>query len=81
MTSKRSWSAIRVLAALGLLVSTIGCGAISTKTPPTETVADLCVIAKPISYSASGDTAETVEQVRSHNAAWCEVCGDHPLCP
>lgn len=28
----------------------------------------------PITFSASGDTSDTVRQIRGHNAAWDEIC-------
>jgi hypothetical protein len=33
-----------------------------------------CMAFEPISYSATGDTVETVTQVRRHNAAWTALC-------
>lgn len=33
-----------------------------------------CAAFQPITYSAAKDTAETVTQVRQHNAAWTAIC-------
>ena len=33
-----------------------------------------CVYAKPISYSASGDTADTKSQIKEHNAVYAKLC-------
>lgn len=45
-------------------------------TPSTGTISnEVCLIWRPLTYSARGDTPETVEQVRAHNArrqAYCE---------
>ena len=42
----------------------------------TTTVVDTsCSSFGPITYSAKGDTADTVLQVRRHNAAWDAICG------
>lgn len=40
----------------------------------TNTLDVACTAFQPISYSAAGDTAETVTQVRQHNAAWKAIC-------
>lgn len=37
-------------------------------------VSDYCLIAKPITFSGSGDTRETIRQVREHNAAYLTTC-------
>ena len=39
-----------------------------------KTVDTACTAFVPISYSAAGDTPETVTQVRQHNAAWLALC-------
>lgn len=42
----------------------------------TPTVIDTsCTNFAPITYSARDDTADTVLQVRRHNAAWDAICG------
>lgn len=33
-----------------------------------------CAAFTPINYSAARDTAETVTQIRQHNAAWSALC-------
>lgn len=35
-----------------------------------------CIAFSPITFSAQGDTPETVARVRGHNAAWDAVCGE-----
>lgn len=37
-------------------------------------VSGACIAFSPITFSGSGDTPRTVEQVRRHNAAWQAVC-------
>lgn len=36
---------------------------------------DFCLVVKPISYSGSRDTQETIYQIRQHNAVYQELCG------
>lgn len=55
-----------------LVLLLVGCGA--------QPVVDgsgrvACQAFRPITYSASQDTPETVRQVREHNAAYRAVCG------
>lgn len=45
-------------------------------TPQTGTDRVACQAFAIISFSASGDTALTVRQVREHNAKWREICTD-----
>ena len=52
-----------------LLLSLMSC----SQTSSTVT-SDFCLIAEPIRYSKSKDTAETVAQVREHNAVWKRLC-------
>ena len=40
----------------------------------TRSVDTSCTAFGPITYSAAGDTRETVTQVRAHNAAWTALC-------
>ena len=44
-------------------------------TSGTGTASEYCLIAKPISFSTSRDTAETVAEIESHNLTWQAVCG------
>ncbi len=37
-------------------------------------VSGTCIAFSPITFSADGDTADTVRQIRGHNAAWDEIC-------
>lgn len=39
-------------------------------------VSGACVAFSPITFSANGDTRETITQVRGHNAAWGAICED-----
>lgn len=39
-----------------------------------KTVDTACTAFKPIRYSASRDSAETVQDAREHNAAWVALC-------
>jgi len=39
-----------------------------------KTVDTACTAFVPITYSAIGDTPQTVTQVRQHNAAWAALC-------
>lgn len=41
--------------------------------PPDFKSASFCTLAKPISWSAK-DTAETVGQIKQHNAVWTTLC-------
>jgi len=61
-----------VLAVLGLS----GC-----ETTQTIVIDSTCEVFWPISYSASQDTPQTVEQVRRHNARYLAVCGAGRLKP
>ena len=68
-----------VLLMLAVLSLLAGCEAIRT-IPTTETesriAADVCRVWHTITYSGSGDTAETILQVRANNAARAAYCGD-----
>lgn len=67
-------------AALVLLVVLSGMILTACETiPTTETTRVACESFEPISYSAKHDTAETAKQVRAHNAAWAELCGNQDL--
>jgi hypothetical protein len=37
----------------------------------------MCKVTQPITYSSSGDTPETISQIKAHNRAWEAVC-DQP---
>jgi hypothetical protein len=37
----------------------------------------MCKVTQPITYSSSGDTPETISQIKAHNRAWTAVCGDY----
>ena len=54
---------IPLMTACGTIPST------ATVTPTDEAVRVACSAFAPITYSADGDTAETVTQIRAHNAA------------
>lgn len=55
----------RALAILLLPLALAGCW---------KTVDTACTAFAPITYSARGDTPETVQKVREHNAAWVALC-------
>lgn len=55
---------------LMLLVLLAGC----TTTPSTGTTGDVCLIWKPLTYSAKGDSAETVDDIRNQNARRNAYC-------
>jgi len=57
-----------VLACLFILNSISGC---AVTQPPKMVV---CQVMKPITYSSSGDTAQTISQIKAHNRAWEEIC-------
>lgn len=51
-------------------------GCLSMQTRSTGIVVDTtCEAMRPITYSASRDTPETVREVRQHNAAYQALCG------
>jgi hypothetical protein len=54
----------RALLATALLL--VGC------TP--TVVSDYCAIARPITFSGSLDSSETVRQIREHNASYLKSC-------
>lgn len=65
-------STARVL--LALLCGTTLAACATTPTTATDCVP--CAALKPISFSASGDTGQTVREVRGFNAVLREVCRD-----
>lgn len=63
--------------ALGLLFAlfiTMLAACETTQITETESSQALCLEDGPITFSASGDTEETVRQIRNHNAAWRALC-------
>ena len=54
-----------------LLALLVGC----KTTPSTGTTSDVCLIWKPVSYSAAGDSLETIDEVRHQNARRQAFCG------
>jgi hypothetical protein len=59
---------------LGLtLTSLTACTTLSTGTPPVV-IDTSCSAFKPITYSASQDTPETVSEVRAHNRVFTTLC-------
>lgn len=61
----------RPMLAAALILPLTACGAIRETG---MSISGACVAFSPITYSATGDTRETVRQVRGHNAAWDAVC-------
>lgn len=49
---------------------------VTTRTTETGEAEVACSAFAPISFSATRDTAQTVREVREHNAAWHAVCGE-----
>lgn len=61
----------RLMLAAALIAPLTACAA----TRETAMQADAaCIAFSPITFSAADDTAETVRQVRGHNAAWDAIC-------
>lgn len=72
----------------GLIVLAMLCGLMMscTTTQPIGTTGDgarpvCCLAFEPLSYSASGDTAQTVLGVRRFNAAFNAMCRPNQLLP
>lgn len=55
---------------LMLLVPLLGC----TTTPSTGIPNEVCLIWRPVTYSASRDSLETVEEIRAQNARRQSFC-------
>ncbi len=64
---KSNW--VRLLLLLLILFALGGCATAST-----VPVNSYCAIAKPISYDAAKDTAETVKEVETHNSVFVCLC-------
>jgi hypothetical protein len=69
---KSNW--VKLLSASLILSALSGCATVST-----VPVNSYCAIAKPISYDATQDTAETVKEVEIHNSVFVCLCGQD--CP
>jgi len=63
---------MRLIVALLLAASLTACSVTSTTETGKAEVA--CAVFKPITYSSSGDTAQTIEQIRAHNRAYEATC-------
>lgn len=61
-------------AGLGALLLALTSCQMTAGSTGTDAVRVVCQGFGPITYSSSGDTAETVRQVRAFNAAWLELC-------
>ena len=57
---------------LAMLVLPAGC----TTIPTTGTTPDACLIWKPVTYSASQDSGETIKEVRNQNARRDAYCAN-----
>jgi len=66
--AKRIWIASSGLLMLAL---TAGC----KTTPTTATGSDVCLIWRPVTYSASQDSEQTIEEARENNARRAAYCG------
>ena len=64
---KSNW--VRLLSTSLTLSALSGCATVST-----APVNSYCAIAKPISYDAAKDTAETVKEVETHNSVFVCLC-------
>lgn len=60
---------VKLLSAPLILSATSGCATVST-----VPVNSYCAIAKPISYDAKQDTAETVKEIETHNSVFVCLC-------
>ena len=67
LIGKSNW--VRLLSLPLILSVTSGCATVST-----APVNSYCAIAKPISYDAKRDTAETVKEIEAHNGVFVCVC-------
>lgn len=56
-----------------ILLATSGCVTGLTDRAP-ATVSDYCLIARPIGYDTTKDSAETVQAIEAHNSQWVCVC-------
>ena len=63
---KMLWSSLIPLALSGCVTGSIA--------PGPATVSDYCLIAKPIGYDSTKDSAETVRSIEAHNSQWVCVC-------
>lgn len=61
-----------LIASSGLLMLGLVAGCKTTHT--TATTSDVCLIWKPVTYSASQDSAETITEVREQNAKRDAYC-------
>lgn len=66
--AKRISIASSGLLMLGLL---LGC----KTTPTTATGSDVCIVWRPVTYSASQDSEQTIEEARENNARRAAYCG------
>lgn len=73
LEGKSSIASRKLLALLPLCVLVTTCQMIPT-TATTENVPDVCLVWNAIDYSASGDTPETVLDIRKSNAAHDTYC-------
>ena len=69
---------MQLAAPIALLLILQSCETISTGASP-KTIDTSCLVFKPITFAeedpSGSDTAETVVQIREHNAKWEELCG------
>jgi len=61
------------IASSGLLM--LGLLEACTTTPSTATGSDVCIVWRPVTYSASHDSAETINEARENNARRAAYCG------
>lgn len=63
----------KMLSGLSAILSLTACGPNSTETG-IRTIHDYCLLAFPITFSTSKDTAETVTQVTKHDVIYERTC-------
>lgn len=64
---------MRLALMLTLLMPVAGCSTMMGFSVPTRFIDTSCQAFKPISWSKH-DTAETIREVKSHNAAFVKIC-------
>lgn len=73
---------MQLAAPIALLLILQSCGTTSTGAGP-RTIDTSCLVFKPITFAEEdpygSDTAETVAQIREHNAKWEELCGGETI--
>lgn len=66
-----AWLRLTTLVLTPMLLT--GCLTLSTETTPVV-VDTACTAFAPITYSGTGDTPQTVDEIKAHNRAWLAIC-------